>query len=245
LHELPNETPNEALEEKSFIGHLDDLRAVLIQSLVALLAASIVCWFFSGRILDLLVRDLPVNSLYFQSPIEAFMVRMKISFVLGAMIAFPFVLFRLWSFVAPGLFVHERRRVYPLVTSSTVLFYAGVVFCYTILIPVVLEFLLSFGTEYLNPLLTVGSYFGFVARLCFTFGVVFQVPIIVFLLSTLGLVTPVTLLRQWRYAVVLIFVAAAILTPPDPLSMLIMALPVLGLYIGSVVIAYVVVRRRG
>jgi sec-independent protein translocase protein TatC len=160
------------------------------------------------------------------------------------MIAFPLILFRVWSFVAPGLFTHERRRVYPLVISSSILFYTGVLFCYIILIPIVLDFLLSFGTEFVNPLISVSAYFGFVARLSFTFGVVFQVPIVVLVMSSLGLVTPRWLLKQWRYGVLVIFTASAVLTPPDAVSLVLMALPVLLLYIGSILIAFVVVRRR-
>ena len=243
MNELPNETPEEKLQEKAFLDHLEDLRGVLIQSVVAFLGLSIGCWFVSGFILDLLIKDLPVDSLYFQTPVEAFTARLKISFVLGFLIAFPFILFKVWSFVAPGLFQHERKRVYPIVISSTALFYFGVVFCYWILIPVVLGFLLGFGTDFLNPLLSVGSYFAFVARMCFTFGVVFQLPILVLLLSSLGLVKPRWLLKQWRYGVLFIFVTSAVLTPPDPVSLLLMALPVLGLYLGSVLIAFIVVRK--
>jgi sec-independent protein translocase protein TatC len=232
------------LKEMSFLDHLGDLRSVLVQSLVAFFSLSIICWFFSGWILDLLIRDLPVESLYFLSPIEAFMVRLKISFVLGLMLAFPFVLFRIWSFVAPGLFSYERTRIYPFIISSSSLFYLGVIFCYVILMPIVLRFLLGFGTEHLSPLLSVSSYFGFVARLCFAFGIVFQLPVIVMILSMMGLVTPRMLLKHWRYGVLVIFALSAFLTPPDALSLLMMALPVLVLYVVSVLIALGVVRKK-
>jgi len=228
----------------SFLDHLTDLRKVLIHSFAAFFVLSIVCWFFSGALLNLLIRDLPVDSLYYSTPIEAFMTRLKVSFILGLMMAFPYILFRVWAFVAPGLFSFERIRVYPVMITCSLLFYAGVSFCYFLLIPVVLDFLLSFGTEYLNPLLSVSSYFAFVARLCFTFGIVFQLPVVVFLLSILGIVTPGMLLKQWRYGVLFIFVGSAALTPPDAISLLLMALPVLLLYIGSVLIAYVVVRKK-
>lgn len=246
MRALPSKSPDgpQPLKEMSFIGHLTDLRRVIIQSLIVLLVFTISCWFFSGRILDLLVKDLPVDSLYFSSPIEAFMVRMKISLVLGVMLAFPFVLFKVWSFVAPGLFSHERKRVYPLVVASSALFYLGVSFCYVILIPIVLRFLIGFGTDYLNPLLSVSAYFGFVARLCFVFGVVFQIPIVVLILSSMGLVTPRFLLKQWRYGVLVIFVGSAVLTPPDAISLLLMALPILLLYILSILVAFVVVRKK-
>ena len=104
--------------------------------------------------------------------------------------------------------------------------------------------LMGFGTERLNPMLSVSMYFTFVARLCFTFGLVFQLPIVVFLLSILGIVTPQFLLKQWRYAVVVIFVASAILTPPDPASQVLMAIPILLLYIGSVLVAFAALRKQ-
>lgn len=234
----------ELLREMSFLEHLDELRGVLVQSLIAFLVASIVIWFFSARVLDLLIDDIPVDNLNFFAPSEAFMARLKMSFALGLMVAFPLILAKVWRFVAPGLFASERTRVYPFLVTSSVLFYAGVVFCYVILIPIVLDFLLGFGTEKLSPLISVSEYFTFVARLCFTFGIVFQLPIIVLVLTAIGVVSPRFLLRQWRYAVVVVFVVAAVLTPPDPASQLLMALPVLLLYIGSVLVAFAVVRKK-
>lgn len=231
-------------KEMSFLDHLDELRSVLIQSVSVFTVLMIISWFFSGRILDFLVAPLPLDSVYFQSPTEAFAVRVRISVAVGLMVAFPFILFRVWAFVSPALFSHERRRVLPFAVASSVLFYAGVAFCYLILIPIVLEFLLAYGTPYLNPLISVSAYFAFVARLCFAFGVVFQLPVVVLLLSLLGIVTPRWLLRQWRYGVLIVFVGSAVLTPPDVVSMIAMALPVLLLYLASILIAFIVVRRK-
>jgi sec-independent protein translocase protein TatC len=235
---------DEDLREMSFFGHLDELRRVLVQSSVAFAGAMVVCWFFSGRLLDFLTQPLPVESLYFTNPTEAFMVRVRISLVAGLMLAFPFILFRVWAFVAPGLFQRERKKILPFVVTSSILFYGGVVFCFFILIPIVLEFLLSYGTPRLNPLISVESYFAFVARLSFAFGIVFQLPVIVLLLSGLGIVTPHWLLRQWRVGVLAIFIASAILTPPDAVSMVAMALPVLALYAASIIVALITVRRK-
>jgi sec-independent protein translocase protein TatC len=243
----PVEQPDknkDTLREMSFLEHLEDLRGVLVQSIVAFLLCSIVYWFFSGTILDLLIKNISVDKLNFFAPAEAFMARMKISFVLGLMTAFPFILFKVWSFVAPGLFVSERKKLYPFIVTSSVLFYLGVLFCYYILIPIVLDFLLGFETDKLNPMISVSMYFAFVARLCFTFGLVFQLPIVVLLLSIMGIVTPQFLLKQWRYAIVIIFVVSAILTPPDPASQVLMALPVVLLYIGSVLVAYIALRKK-
>jgi sec-independent protein translocase protein TatC len=239
-----NRQETEELKEMSFLDHLDELRKVLVQSTLVFTGLMIICWFLSGRILDVLVRPIPVETLYFNSPAEAFTARVRISLAAGFMLAFPFILFRVWTFVSPGLFSHERKKVLPVVIASSALFYGGVLFCYILLIPIVIRFLLGYGTAYLNPLISVNSYFAFVARLCFAFGIVFQLPIVVLLLSVLGIITPRWLLRQWRYAITVIFIASAILTPPDAVSMIAMALPVLVLYMASVLVAFVAVRRR-
>lgn len=235
----------EILREMSFLEHLEDFRGVLIQSAIAFLLATIGCWFLSGHIIDLLIRDLAVEKLIFYAPAEAFMARVKISLVLGLLISYPIILFRIWSFVSPALFEKERKKVWPFVVTASLLFYVGVVFAYLILIPIALGFLIGFGTDNLTPMISVTSYFAFVARLCLVFGIVFQLPIIVFVLSMIGVVTPRFLLKQWRWAVLIIFVCAAILTPPDPASQVLMALPIVLLYIGSVLVAHVTIQRRG
>jgi len=227
----------------SFIDHLEELRSTLIASLVTWIGLSIAIWFLSGYILDFLLRDIPVDSLYFHTPIGAFMIRLKLSFILGFLVAFPYILFRAWAFVAPGLFQRERRVVFPLVFSSTALFYIGVVFAYWILIPVVLGFLMRFGTDLLEPLLSVDKYFGFVARLCFAFGLVFQLPLVIVFLTSIGLVSAKALLRKWRWAIILIFITAAVLTPPDPTSQLLMALPLVLLFLVSVTLSMVIEHR--
>jgi sec-independent protein translocase protein TatC len=231
------------LKKMSFLDHLEELRSTLIASIVAFVGTGIVIWFFSGRVLDFLLAGIPVRSLYFNAPVEAFMTRMKLSFALGFLVSFPYILFRCWSFVSPGLFRKEKRLVIPLVVSSTVLFYLGAVFAYWILVPVVLEFLLRFGTEMLEPLISVGKYFGFVTRLCFAFGLVFQLPLVIVFLTAMGVISARALLRQWRWAVLVIFIAGAILTPPDPASQLLMALPLVVLFFASAVLSLIIERR--
>ncbi|MCI0451013.1 MAG: twin-arginine translocase subunit TatC [Candidatus Latescibacteria bacterium] len=234
----------EILREMSFLEHLGDLRGVLVASSIAFLGLSIGYWFFSGKILDWFVARVPVERLVFYAPSEAFMVRTKVAFVLGGMTAFPYIAYRLWRFVTPGLFSRERNRVGPIVAASAVLFYTGVVFCYFVVAPTIVNFMLGYATERVQPLLSISAYFNTVARLCLAFGLVFQLPIVILLLAVTGLVSPRTFLRQWRYAVVIIFVAAAIFTPPDPVSQVLMAVPLVVLYIGSALVASAIVRRR-
>jgi sec-independent protein translocase protein TatC len=234
----------EILREMSFWDHLGELRGVLVSILVSLLGLSIVAWFFSGPILDWLVADVPVDHLMFLAPSEAFMTRMKLSFILGGLAAFPYIGYRVWRFVSPGLFRRERGRILPVAAASAVLFYGGVVFAYFLVVPVIVRFMLGYATERVQPMLSVGAYFTTVSRMCLAFGLVFQLPIVILLLSFIGIVSPWFFLRQWRYAVVIIFVAAAIFTPPDPVSQVLMAVPLVVLYIGSASFAALVMRRR-
>jgi sec-independent protein translocase protein TatC len=238
------EEKDEKLKEMGFLDHLEELRSVLITSIIAWLGVSIVLWFFSKYVLDFLLKDIPVESLYFHAPVDAFMMRLKLSFILGFLITFPYILFRFWAFVSPGLFSREKRIVFPLVFSSAILFYIGVVFAYWILIPIVLNFLIKFGTDMLAPLISVDKYFGFVARLCFAFGIVFQLPLVILFLTSMGVISPTDLLRKWRWAILVIFIAAAILTPPDPTSQLLMALPLVVLFLGSILLSIIIEKRR-
>lgn len=234
----------ENLREMGFLDHLLELRTTIIWILSVWLGTSIVLWFFSGHLLDFLLSTIPVESLYFNAPVEAFMVRLKLSFITGALIAFPFALFKTWAFISPGLFYREKRIIIPMIAPSAILFYTGALFAYWVMVPIVLGFLLRFGTTMLEPLISVSKYFEFVARLCFAFGVVFQLPLAIIFLTWIGVVSPRTLLRKWRYAIVIIFIAGAVLTPPDPMSQLMMAIPLVFLFMGSVLLSLVFEKRR-
>ena len=238
------EKDREELKEMGFLGHLNELRSMLIASLVAWVGSSIILWFFSGYVLDFLLAGIPVESLYFHAPVDAFMVRLKLSFMTGFLLSFPYILFRVWAFISPGLFKSEKRVILPLIVPATLLFYTGAAFAYWIMIPVVLEFLIKFGTEMLSPLISVDKYFGFIARLCFAFGIVFQLPLVIVSLTSLGVISPRALLRQWRWVILLIFVTGGILTPPDPASQLLMALPLVFLYLISATLSLLIERRK-
>jgi sec-independent protein translocase protein TatC len=233
----------ENLKEMGLLEHLEELRSTLIASLVAWIGASIIVWFFSERILDFLIRHLPVKDLYFFAPGEAFMVRMKLSFILGILVSVPYLLFRVWRFVSPGLFRKEKGLVFPVIVLSVVLFYLGLVFAYWVMMPLVLRFFVTFGTESLTPMLSVEKYFSFVAKLSFAFGLVFQLPLVVILLTWMGVVSARTLLAQWRWAIIIIFSVSAVLTPPDPISQVCMAIPLCVLYFASVAASFVIEKR--
>ncbi len=226
------------------LDHLDELRTVLIHSFFAGLAATILCWFWSADLLDILIRPIQSEGIYFTAPNEAFLTRLKLSAVVGMFVVAPFIFFKFYGFVLPGLYGKERKVITPLLLSTTALFYLGVSFAFLVVIPQVVTFLLSFGTDNLSPLIGVGPYFSFVSRLCLAFGLVFELPLLVLFLSMIGVVNPRMLLRTWRYAVLAIAGLSAVLTPPDVISQVMMAGPVLLLYIGAVLVSIVVVRKK-
>ena len=188
------------------------------------------------------IRD---QGIYFTAPNEAFLTRLKLSAVVGLFVVAPFIFFKIYGFIMPGLYSRERRIVTPLLLATAVLFYTGVAFAFMVVIPQVINFLLGFGTDVMEPLIGVGPYFNFVSHLCLAFGLVFELPLLVFFLSVLGIVNPRFLLRGWRYAMIIIAFLSAVLTPPDVISQVMMAGPVLVLYIGSVLVSIAVTGRRG
>lgn len=233
----------EDLKVMSFFEHLDELRSTLMWVLIVAGVASTGAWFVSQPVLDALVSP-SLDRVYFSSPSEGFMIRVKVSVVIGVLVALPLVLGRIWGFVAPGLFRHERRSVVPVLLAGSLLFYAGIVFAWFVVVPRTVEFFLSFAGERLSPLLNVTQYFGFVAKFCLAFGLAFQLPLVIVMLSALGLVTPQRLWSQWRYGVIGIFVVAAWLTPPDAVSQCMMGIPLVALYLISLLLSFVVARRR-
>lgn len=226
------------------LDHLGELRTVLIQSGIAALLAAVLCWFWSARLLEIMVTPIQDHGVYFTAPNEAFLTRLKLAGVVGLFVVAPFILFRIYGFVLPGLYKREKKIVTPLLLATTALFYTGIAFSYLVVIPQVVRFLLSFGTQTMEPLIGIGPYFAFVARLCLAFGIVFELPLLVLVLSVVGIVNPRVLLRAWRFAVLIIVAMSALLTPPDVISQVMMAGPVLVLYLGSVVISIIVTRRR-
>ena len=236
--------PQSAEVGMGLLDHLGELRSVLIQSALAALVATVLCWFVSARLLELLLQPIQDQGVYFTAPNEAFLTRLKISGAVGVFLVAPFIFFKIYGFILPGLYQREKKLMTPLLIATTALFYTGVAFAFSIVIPQVIAFLLSFGTQDLEPLIGVGPYFNFVTRLCLAFGLVFELPLLVLALSWLGIVNPRLLLRTWRFAIILIAVFSALLTPPDVISQVMMAGPVIILYIGSVLVAIVVTKRR-
>lgn len=231
----------------TLLEHLTELRAVLIQSIVAVAVASTAAWFVSDRAVDILIGPAVAGStdkLVFLTPTGAFMLRMKTAFGIGLFLAMPVVAWRIWTFVVPGLLRKERRLLLPLIVSSILLFYTGAAFAYWVILPITLTFLLGFGTEHLQPMISGEHYFQFALRLLLAFGAVFQFPLVVAVLTWWEILDPDFLRRYWRYGVVVVFILSALLTPPDVASQVLMAGPVLVLYFLSMGVAKLIARNR-
>ncbi|MFH1278722.1 MAG: twin-arginine translocase subunit TatC [Candidatus Eisenbacteria bacterium] len=229
-------------KEMPFLEHLEELRGVLLQSFVVVGALALVAWFVAPGAVD--VMTAPAGRLVFLGPAEAFTLRLKVSLFLGFLVALPFVLFKVWSFVAPGLFEKEKKALGLVVVGSTVLFIAGALFGFFVLVPFAFRFLLGFATDNLQPMISAGNYFGFVTKLVIAFGVVFQLPLVVSMLTYAGLVKADWLLRNWKLALVVIAICSAFLTPPDVASQMMMGIPVTALYFLSAGLSILIERRK-
>jgi sec-independent protein translocase protein TatC len=234
-------------EELPVTEHIEELRERLIKSAVAVVVGFLVAWPFKKQILLFLERPLPDNlkgKLIFLSPPEAFFTALKVSFFAGIVLAFPYVLYQVWKFVEPGLYEHEKKFILPFLFFSVFSFAAGASFAYFVILPFGLRFLLGFMGDLLTPQITIGSYISFVIQMILAFGVVFLLPVVVWLLSRLGVINYTMLERNRKFAILVIFVLAAVLTPPDAFSQLMMALPLLGLYELSIWIAKITGREE-
>jgi sec-independent protein translocase protein TatC len=235
--------------QETFLSHLIELRQRLVRSLIAIVIASIPALYFSAELYDLLamplINSLPPNSrMIATGVITPFVIPMKIAFMAAFLAVLPYVLYQAWAFVAPGLYAHEKKLVLPLVVSSTVLFLTGMLFCYFIVFRKVFAFIAHFAPKSISVAPDIEAYFNFVLGMFLAFGLAFEVPVVVVVLVMTGLVS-VEQLREWRgYVIVAIFIVAAIVTPPDVVSQISLALPMCLLYEVGIFFGQIVARRR-
>lgn len=224
--------------------HIADLRKRLVISSLTVIAMFFVCFSFYEPILTWMMVPveavLPKNSQMVAVEIqETFFTALKVAFFAGFIVSLPVIFWQLWLFLAPGLYDHEKKLVIPFVFFATLMFLMGASFAYYIVVPVGFEFLINFGSTVVTILPSIGKYVGFFTKLLIGFGISFELPVITFFLAKIGLVNDKMLKDFFRYAVVLIFIVAALLTPPDVISQLLMAAPLLLLYGVSIYIAKV------
>jgi sec-independent protein translocase protein TatC len=218
-----------------FLAHLVELRNRLLKSVLVVLVLFIALFPLRNDLFTLLAdplsKHMPMGTTLIAVQVASpFFIPLKLTALTALFIAIPFLLYQLWAFVAPGLYQHERRLVAPLVFSSTILFYLGAAFAYFAVFPIVFGFLAAAGPADVNFAPDIGEYLSFVTSLFFAFGFVFEVPVAIVLLVIIGVVTPAKLAEFRRYAILIAFIIAAILTPPDVMSQFMMAIPIILLY---------------
>jgi sec-independent protein translocase protein TatC len=239
-------------DQESFISHLIELRSRLVRAVGAVLAIFIVLFLYpgSGYIYDILalplMNALPEGSkMIATGVITPFMVPVKVTALMGFMIALPYVLYQAWAFVAPGLYEHEKKLAAPLIVASSVLFFIGVGFCYFFVFGKVFAFIHDFAPKSITPAPDIEAYFSFVITMFLAFGITFEIPIVVIVLVRMGLVSVEKLREARPYVVVGAFVVAAVVTPPDVLSQFMLAVPMCLLYEAGVFLSrFITVRPK-
>jgi sec-independent protein translocase protein TatC len=228
---------DQAPAEETFISHLIELRDRLVKAIIgiAVVAGGLFAWPGPRRIYDFvaapMIDALPAGSkMIATGVISPFLVPMKVTLVIAIILALPWVFYQLWAFIAPGLYAHEKRLVMPLVVSSSLLFMSGVAFCYFIVFGNVFKFIGEFAPQSIAVTPDIENYLDFVMSMCLAFGAAFEVPVVVVILVRMGIVSVEKLKEMRRYAIVAAFVFAAIVTPPDAVSMLALAIPMCLLY---------------
>lgn len=230
--------------EMPFLTHLDELRKVLMHTVVACLVGAIAGWLLAPRVLEDIIRR-TVGQAVVLSPVEAFNERMKLALILGLTLVLPYVFYRIWNFVVPGLMRRERTMILPMALGSMVMFALGAWAAYAYVVPLVVRVLSGFMTPSMKAEIRLGALLSFVYNLALACGLVFQLPLVTMTLTAMGLVTPSFLLKQWRYAIVAVFLVTAVITPGDVITaQIVMSVPMTGLYFLSVGLSYLVARRR-
>ena len=233
----------------SFLEHLDEFRKRLITCLIYIAVGFVGCWIFHEELYRFIAQPiLPYlagsQKLVFTKPTEAFTLYFKVSFIAALFIVAPLLLHQLWMFIAPGLYRREKRMAVPFVVFSVFLFYGGGAFAYYFVLPAAYKFLLGFGSDF-QPMIKIDEYWDLTSTIILGFGAMFELPVVVAFLSLFGMITPRFLWKNFKYAVLLIFVLAAFLSPtPDAVTQTIYAGPMVILYSISIVISWIFQRRR-
>jgi sec-independent protein translocase protein TatC len=244
----PADPPQKTLPAMSFLEHLEELRRRLIYSIIAMVVGFFACWGYAENIFSLMERPIMEalrrnglsEKLVYLSPTEPFNLYLKIGFMAGIFVAAPFILYQVWMFISPGLYRTEKRYVLPFMVSTIGLFMAGGYFGYRLVYPAALDFLIGYGKQF-QPMITIGEYTDLFLTVILGLGVVFELPILVFFLALMGVVSAGWMWRNVRYSILVIFIIAAIITPTtDILNMCIFAAPMVVLYLLSIGIAWLV-----
>lgn len=243
-----------------FTAHLEELRRRLIYCFIAIAIGGLVSYFFKERVIKILTSPLiealkaeaqksgnktdVLQTLIFTGPHEAFVTYIKLAFICGMVLAIPIILYHFWRFIAPGLYTHERKYLFPVICLSTVFFLLGILFGYFVVMPFGMKFFVSFTSSELMPLIRMKEYISFTSKFLFAFGVVFELPLFSLFLTKLGIIHARMLRTYRKYAILVIFILAAILTPPDVLTQVMMAGPLIILYEISILISQIFGKKK-
>jgi sec-independent protein translocase protein TatC len=244
------DTFDDSGSKMSFLEHLDELRKRLINVVYSLIAGCVIAFIFIGKIFDFIMRPLQEmlpdgGTLIFTSGAEPFMLYVKIGFLAGIFISSPLILWQVWKFIAPGLYTHEKKFAIPFVLMSTIFFVTGGLFAHYVAFPWTWKFFISWGTDYMKFMPKIDEAFSLYTKMLLGFGIIFEMPTLVLFLARMGVVTARLLARYFKYAFLAIFIIAAVISPgTDMMSQLMMAAPMLILYIFSIGVAFVFQKRR-
>lgn len=240
------------MRKMSFLDHLDELRRRIIHSLIAIVVGFGVCWTFADELyaalalpITQILRELRLpDQLVYTNPTAPFTLYVQLALLAGLFLASPFVLLQVWNFISPGLYPRERKYAIPFIFLCSLLFISGGAFAYLIAFPAALRFLLNFSSQF-RPMITVNEYFSLATTIILGLAIVFELPVLILFLTLLRVMTPGFLLRNFRYAVLVIFIAAATITPtPDIPTMMLFATPLMVLYLFGIGLSYLVLRGR-
>ena len=244
----PAEEEKESMPTMGFLDHLEELRRRIIYSIISVAVGFCVCWWKVERIYDVMQRPIMdalksngmAEKLVYLNPTEPFNLYLKIAALAGLFLTSPFVLYQVWMFISPGLYRKEKKYVVPFMVSTITLFAAGGYFGYKIVYPAALTFLINFGKQF-QPMITIGEYTSLFLSIILGMGLIFEMPILVFFLSLMGIISAGFMWKNFRYSILVIFIIAAIVTPTtDILNMCIFAAPMIALYAISIGVAWLV-----
>jgi sec-independent protein translocase protein TatC len=231
-----------------FLDHLEELRWRLVKSIGSILLGAVVTFFFIDSLIELLIR--PTKNLSTPMDLQVlkvqgmFMIKWGIALIGGVVLAIPVLTFQLWKFIAPGLYLNEKKYAAPLIIFTYLSFLIGLIFAYMVMIPFSLEFFTSVGMTGIDNNFSINYYFNFITWLMIGSGFIFELPVLVFILSVIGLLTPAFMSHYRRHSAVVILVLSAFITPPDPVSLVLMSIPLLGLYELSIGVSWLVNRKK-
>jgi len=243
----------ERMLKMSFLDHLGELRTRIIHALIAVAVGFFICFAFAQQIFEhaseplrAALREMKLaDTLYFTKPTDAFTLYLNLALVVGLFLSSPVVLYEVWAFISPGLYKRERRYAVPFIFFCSALFITGGLFGYFIAFPYALKFLISYGGPRVTPWITITEYMDMFWTVILGLGIVFELPVLMLFLGLLGILSPGFLLRNFRYAVLMIFIVAAVITPTsDVTNMMIFAMPMVALYLVGVGLVWIVTRRR-